>query len=84
LPFYHKNLAFINHHLGPWFEGFTFIKDCMRKSGTKTPKLPETSKQHQMALLARLGEYTYSSWRVVACHGELGGEQTSRNAILLT
>jgi hypothetical protein len=37
------SIAFIDYHLGPWFEGFTFIKDCTRKSGTKTSNLPEMS-----------------------------------------
>jgi hypothetical protein len=55
----YNNLAFIDHHLGPWFKQFIFIKDCTRKPGTKIPNLPETSKQHHRALLAHLGELTY-------------------------
>jgi hypothetical protein len=50
------SLAFLDYHLGPWFEGFTFIKDCTKNPVQKTSKLPETSKQYQMASLARLGE----------------------------
>jgi hypothetical protein len=54
--FIHKKTLLENLHIGPWFEGFTFIKDCTRKPGTKTPNLPEMSKQYQMTSLARLGE----------------------------
>jgi hypothetical protein len=37
--------------MGPWFEGFTFIKDYMRKSGTKTSNLPEMSTQGRLCCL---------------------------------
>ena len=58
LASHHKNHAFFDHHLGPWFEGFTFITDCTKDPERKSPNLPETSKQHQMALLTHLGEWT--------------------------
>jgi hypothetical protein len=56
LALYHKNHAFFDHHLGPWFEGFTFIKDCLRKILAKTAKNCLNEQTVQNAPFARLGE----------------------------
>jgi hypothetical protein len=53
LPHYRKDLASFNHHLEPWFEGFTFIKDCTKDPERKIIKTARTSKQHQEVPLAR-------------------------------
>jgi hypothetical protein len=57
LPLYHKNLAFINHHLGPWFEGFTFIKDCTKDPERKSPNLPERASSTRRYYLLAIASY---------------------------
>jgi hypothetical protein len=55
LHFQEKRLK--DYPIGPWFEGFTFVKrTAHRKLTRKMPNLPETSQQQVLALLARLGE----------------------------
>jgi hypothetical protein len=33
--FIHKKTLLENHHIGPWFEGFIFIKDCTGNTSSK-------------------------------------------------
>jgi hypothetical protein len=63
-----------DYQMGPWFEGFTFIKRLHReKIQHERPKLPETSQHHVLVLSARLGELEASKtsflW-VLTRHGE--------------
>jgi hypothetical protein len=73
-----KILASFNHHLGPWFEGFTFIKDCTKDPERKSIKTARTSKQYQKVPLARHCELTYSPLRVTGSCSPLRATFTRR------